>query len=691
MKPEEVVRFYKFIVDAYDKENIDAIVDYLDELEKCLLYLDKEYGKGKKTPLSDSEYDKLYSIFFAIKHKDITGDDSATDKVEHDYPNLKGTVAKVHYISYNEKKNDPYALQTYHILEDWVIKSWSNISVTSEDKVLAFYPKFDGMSVVLSLDENRNVTKAVTRGDMDEGVGQDKTELFQHVNFSDAIPSKFDGEKVGLKIEAIVTHEDYKEYNKRCCGGLLADERAAAASLLNSKEFTEVHKKYLSFVPLMIECNGHMYAYRIDDKEFDNELINYGPMYEMIVQNHLPFNLGECLTDIITQCKKMIDDLPVNCDGIVIRWADQHSMDDLGRHESRPINNFEIAYKFPKANNYTKITDIIQDIGVLGAVSYTAEFEPFNFNGRTIKRASLGSYDRAKALNLAVGDTVNVKYEIIPYLMVDEYCEAHRSGNPPIQLITKCPYCHNKLNFDPVPHCDNLECECRLMGKILNFCEGMRIKHIGESMIEDLFHAGYIHDIRDLFEIENNKSKIKKLDGFGDSKLDNIIKQLNKLNVPDYRLLGSIGIQNLRAKRAKMILDIYYISDVLEMAKDPEANRQKLLKIRGLGEKFVDKVLKGVDENRELIEFLLKRVKVTHDGKSKEALGYVVFTGFRNPDFEKHLEKGGIIIQNSVTKDTSFVIAKNPDANSSKILKAKEKGVQVIGVEDAYVRFNYKY
>jgi DNA ligase (NAD+) len=229
------------------------------------------------------------------------------------------------------------------------------------------------------------------------------------------------------------------------------------------------------------------------------------------------------------------------------------------------------------------------------------------------------------------------------------------------------------------------------MGKILNFCEGMRIKNIGESMIEDLFHAGYIHDIRDLFEIENNKSKIKKLDGFGDSKLDNIIKQLNKLNVPDYRLLGSIGIQNLRAKRAKMILDIYYISDVLEMAKDPEANRQKLLKIRGLGEKFVDKVLKGVDENRELIEFLLKRVKVTHDGKGKDALGYVVFTGFRNPDFEKHLEKGGIIIQNSVTKDTSFVIAKNPDANSSKILKAKEKGVQVIGVEDAYVRFNYKY
>jgi DNA ligase (NAD+) len=229
------------------------------------------------------------------------------------------------------------------------------------------------------------------------------------------------------------------------------------------------------------------------------------------------------------------------------------------------------------------------------------------------------------------------------------------------------------------------------MGKILNFCEGMRIKNIGESMIEDLFHAGYIHDIQDLFDIENRKEAIKQLDGFGDSKLDNVIKQLRNLKVPDYKLLGSIGIPNLRAKRAKMILDIYHIHDVLEMSKDPDKYREDLLEIKGIGKKFVDVFLEGIDRNRDLIEFLLKKVKITHEKGSDKVSGYVVFTGFRNPDFEKHLEKGGIIIQSNVTKDTTLVIAKNPDSNSKKIEAAVSRGIDVIGVEDAYVRFGYKY
>jgi NAD-dependent DNA ligase len=166
---------------------------------------------------------------------------------------------------------------------------------------------------------------------------------------------------------------------------------------------------------------------------------------------------------------------------------------------------------------------------------------------------------------------------------------------------------------------------------------------------------------------------------------------MNKLKVPDYRLLGSIGIQNLRAKRAKMILDIYYIDDVLKMAEDPEANRQKLLKIKGIGEKFVDTFLDGIDKNRELIKFLLKRVEVTHDEKHGDAEVYVVFTGFRNPDFEKHLEKGGIIVQSGINKDTNMVIAKNPDATSSKLNTARAKGIPVVGVEKAYMMFDYKY
>ena len=336
---DQIVQFYADTLSAYNKGELINT----KELEEVLLYLDREYGKGKKTPLSDEEYDKLHSVFIDLTGNEITGDKSSGDKVEHDYPDLKGTVAKVHYITIKEKKNDPNVMKSYKVLEDWVIDTYK--STGSHDKYLGWYPKFDGMSVVLSLDEERKVTKAVTRGDMDEGVGQDKTELFKHVIFKDVIPSEYDGKKVGLKIEAIVTHDDFVEYNKKCCGGALADERAAAASLLNSKEFTDVHKKYLSFVPLMFEVDGELKVYHINDKDYASERINYGPLFELYLQAGapLPLNLPEVLENIIAEGKKVIDTLPVNCDGIVVRWTDANSIKELGRNDNRSINKLRIS------------------------------------------------------------------------------------------------------------------------------------------------------------------------------------------------------------------------------------------------------------------------------------------------------------------------------------------------------------
>ena len=146
----------------------------------------------------------------------------------------------------------------------------------------------------------------------------------------------------------------------------------------------------------------------------------------------------------------MDNNLDFACDGIIVRWYDEDAMNkELGRDEANYINNFEIAYKFPKANNYTKVKYIRQDIGIFGNASFTAVVEPIKINDKVIKNASLGSYDRAKGLALAEGDMVNIKYEIVPYLCIDDYCEEHRSGNKPIELITNCPYCGEPLVMDP--------------------------------------------------------------------------------------------------------------------------------------------------------------------------------------------------------------------------------------------------
>ena len=476
---KEELQQFAFSLYSSIKLNHDDIS--VELIEKFLLVLDKLYNMGEKTPLSDEEYDELHSIYIARTGKIISGFMANVDhiKVEHEYPDLKGTVDKAHYITRADKARDPGGVATHKVLMDWIMKTYHQLN-PKVSHYLGMWPKYDGVSSQLSLDENCKVTQAITRGDKELGVGLDKTPIFEHYNFKNDIPERFHGKKLGLKVEAIMTKDHFKTYNKNYANNELVDERSAAVSLVNSGKFSEIHKKYLSVYPLLMYVDGKLTSFQILDDY-------WGPAFSVqFRRNEDEFPTEEFISEAIRKMKEYNDNLPVNCDGVIIRWIDQDAVDTLGRDHERSVNNFEIAYKFPKKSNYVKLIDIEQDIGLMGKVSFTAITEPFKFKKRTISRASLGSYDRMKTLNLAKGDVVNIKYEIIPYLKLDEYCEEHRSGNKPISVITHCPYCGEELVFNPELMCDNKECPSRVMGKIYNFCSKMNMAFIGEATIETL-------------------------------------------------------------------------------------------------------------------------------------------------------------------------------------------------------------
>ena len=59
----------------------------------------------------------------------------------------------------------------------------------------------------------------------------------------------------------------------------------------------------------------------------------------------------------------------------------------------------------------------------------------------------------------------------------------------------------------------------------------------------------------------------------------------------------------------------------------------------------------------------------------------VVFTGFRNKEWEEILESAGGKVSSAVSKNTSLVVAADPTDNTGKILKANDLGVRVISKE----------
>jgi len=70
------------------------------------------------------------------------------------------------------------------------------------------------------------------------------------------------------------------------------------------------------------------------------------------------------------------------------------------------------------------------------------------------------------------------------------------------------------------------------------------------------------------------------------------------------------------------------------------------------------------------------KVAYDFDGKT------IVFTGFRNKEWEKTIETAGGKVSSSVSKNTAMVVASDPNEDSSKLKKAKELGVKIMSVAD---------
>lgn len=683
----EAYSLYNEFIKQYEQQEVINVT----ALETFLIIMDDIYREGKHTtPLSDEEYDTLHSIYIdqtghMIRQESHMEKVNEQSKLAHEYPQLKGTMEKVHYITKEERLADPNAIATHKSIMEWFESRMEKIKEMKRDPkeeiIISFFPKYDGVSIQLSLDESGKVTKAITRGDTDTGIGIDRTALFENVSMLNFIPHEYRGRKLGMKVECIMKMDVFEEYNEKFGDNKLINERSAVTSLTNSNTFTDVHAKYLSICPLMLEVDGKLVSYHCKSGEGAAmcppfEFMNYYVKSGEFTSEYLP--------TYIRNGAMFIDNLPYQCDGIVIRFVQQDIMDYLGRNENKGTNNFEVAYKFPKPSNYTTLLDIEQDIGLMGKVSFTAKVEPFVFNNKTIKSVSLGSYDRFKELKLAKGDMVNVKYEIIPYLLIDKVCEDHRSGNEPIPVITHCPYCGEELEFNPEYMCVNTSCPSRVIGKIYNYCSKMGMEMIGEATIETLYHHGLVTSIQDLYTLHTKRDEFTSIDGLGDIMFSNMIEAINSASAPIDVIIGSIGIPGVGRKIFKKVLDIYHIDELLQLT---PSDKSILCTVPGIKDTMAMRIINGITENRALIMFLLDTVTIT-DMKETEAV--VVFTGFRNKLFEDYLNTKGVEVASSVTSKTNLVIADNPNKVSGKVAKAQQLGIPVIGVFDAYEKFGYK-
>lgn len=671
-------------------KDLDNTID--DESMKLLKYILKicnyiynntSYGTG----LTDSEYDILLSHY-----QNITGNNIITEPImntdstgNHTYTSLRGTLDKIYKIT----DDDVVKNKSQSTLDDWIIKTQNRYKdktgedINLLDEEVYIMPKFDGISCVFECDESGRVIKALTRGDTERNIANDITPLLKDAFIS----HNCKGTKHGVKTEIMMTDDNLERYNKDHDTDY-KNTRSIVAAILNSKNSTKEDIEYLTIVPLR-------YSYI----ESGKESLQYIPV-EFLEYPHIECKLSEIdkIHEFALSHKSVYPGL--RCDGCVIILSDTNLQKILGRDND--INKYEVAFKYTEEIGYSKVKDIEFTTGLFGRLSPVVVFKDIKLKGNTINKASLGSYKRFKELELCKGDVVKVIYDIVPYIEYDDNDPScSRSGNKPIKAPDNCPECNEPLELEDddngelnILRCTNKNCPCRIRGKILNFCQKMDIGNISYSTISDLYNEGLLRSIQDLYKLWDYTIAMKTIDGFDDKRIDSILSEIeNHMEVDLPTVIGAIGIEGFSLKKFRVIFDYISLYELIKYSK--ENNIYVFMSIPGIKEKSAQKLIDGVLENLELIEFIKTNFIIKKSKKSKNNFT-VCFTKVREddePGLKEFIENnGGVIDNDSFTKKTDILVIPYEGVISSKVDKAVKYNIPIVTIDKLkeYITNNFK-
>jgi DNA ligase (NAD+) len=341
----------------------------------------------------------------------------------------------------------------------------------------------------------------------------------------------------------------------------------------------------------------------------------------------------------------------------------------------------------------TKLMEIEWSASRTGLINPIAVFEPVELEGTTVSRASIHNISIMEALELGLGDTIQVYKAnmIIPQIAEN----LTRSGHA--EIPENCPVCNHPAQIKQENdvkslYCTNPDCLAKKIKSFTHFVsrDAMNMEGLSEATIEKFIAKGMIHELADLFHLAKYKEEIVTMEGFGEKSYQNLMASIEKArDTTTAKFLYSLGIQNIGLSNAKLICKEYHNN--FEAVRNAE--KENLLTIPGVGGVIADTFLEFFqkEENQLIVDDLLKEIRfeqseITEEnlvltGKTFVITGSVEHFTNRN-ELKEVIEQKGGKVTGSVTAKTDYLINNDNLSNSSKNKKAKELGIPVITEEE---------
>ena len=635
------------------RSRIDFLTEKLNEASRAY------YTDGTEI-ITNYEYDAMYDELLALE--DETGyirDDSPSVNVGYDTAaGLPKIVHEIKMLSLNKTKDRDE------------LRAW----LGDREGLLSW--KLDGLTVGLTY-ENGRLVQGVTRGNGTEGELITANVLACR-NVPKSIPHKG---RVIVRGEAVIRYSDFEKINEAIED---ADAKYKNPRNLCSGSIRQLDPKVTA------ERSVNFYAFSLTLSEgFETssrrEKMEWLREQGFEIVDYVMVNKDNLLAEI-DKYEEAIRTFDIPSDGLVLTLEDADYAATLGETAKFPRDS--IAFKWRDQQAETVLREIEWSPSRTGLLNPVAIFDPVELEGTTVSRASVHNLNIMEDLELGIGDTIQVYKAnmIIPQLAGN----LTRSGN--IKIPEACPVCGGRtlVRDDEGTRtliCTNPDCLAKHVKRLEHFVsrDAMNIEGLSESGLLKLIGIGALSDLADLFRLEEHKSAIINMEGFGAKSYDNLIESAKKAShTTAARLLYGLGIPGIGVATSNII---------------SRSCRNKWSDIESLDEetlKEIDKVgpvMAGdyvrffADENNKAeIADLLRMLTIDESyeaaGTSLEGKTFVITGSLEHyanrKDLKAEIEAEGGKVAGSVSAKTDYLITNDPNSGSSKNRTARELGVAII-------------
>lgn len=608
----------------------------VEVLEKA----DEAFFNTNETLLSDDIYDIVKGYLKQIDSKN---------------PYLKKVGADIEF----NKEKLPFYLGSLDKIKDseseimkWVSKYQGNYVISE---------KLDGISCLLYHD--KGVTSLYTRGNGYEG--QNITHMLPYLNIDNNVFVRYTT-TVAIRGELIISRENWERIKHTG-----ANARNVVAGAIHSKK---INKEIVSNIDFVVY--DMMYP-RLPLSESFEFIKKYKiPIVKNTASSHEKLNL-EFLSETLQKWRR---ESKYEIDGIVIQHDEEHKL-VAGKNPK-----YAFAFKTILTHEQAEVivTDIEWNISKHRYMKPIIKFNEISLAGVKIKQAT--GFNAAYIQNNLIGPGSHIiivrSGDVIPHVL--SVLTPSSNGKPMMPLV---PYEWNDTEVDILLKGTEKNKEQDIQSFTF-FMNTLNIDGVKEGVITKLYEAGY-DTLNKIINIK--QEELASLKGFQTKSAAKIYEALQAIKIVECdKLLTASGVfgRGFGEKKLKLITNEYpYIS--YDRKKALTLNVTNIMQIKGIAEITAKQFIENLPKFYEFCDEIGIKCKKNKQDNQPQNKTYemfngkkVLFTGFRNKEYEKIIEDSGGKIVSAISKSTDFLVVKDMGETNAKIQKANELNITILSKED---------